>query len=101
MPMIKDNDAAGSLSLGMTYADAKAMILENGFMFEYLPKVFQTKELRDLSNQWWEDRFLNLYEYYKGHPSEVMAILSQAKVAGGAIEIDASMKFDVELAEIE
>jgi len=102
MPLYKDTDASsGSLALGMTYAEAEAMVRQDGFMFEYLPKVFQTKELRDLSTQWWEDRFLRFYDYYKSHPEESIAILAQAKVASSSVVVDSGMRFEVELSEIE
>ena len=101
MSLLKTNDAAGSLALGMTYAEAKEMVQNEGFMFGYLPKVFQTKELQEISNQWLEDRFLRFYDHYCAHPEEVAAIMAQAKIASGQISVDPTMRFDVELTELE
>ena len=99
--MYKNNNISDSMTLGMSYADAKEMVENEGFMLEYLPKCFQTEELKAIANQWWEDRFLNLYAHYKSHPQEVAEILSQAKVAGSQIVVGSDMKFEVELAEID
>ena len=100
MAFEKNSDQSTTTSLGMTYADAKKMVEKEGFMFKYLHKCFQTDELGEICNQWWEDRFLQYYEHYRTHPDEAREIMSQAKAAGQTIAIDADMKFDVELEEI-
>ena len=100
MSILKTTDAAGSLALGMTYADAKEMVENEGYMLRYLPKVFQTPELEAISNQWWEDRFLRFYDHFNNHPQEAAAIMAQAKVAGSQVVVSADMRFDVELEEL-
>jgi hypothetical protein len=99
MSLYKMNDV-GALAVGMTYAEAKELILADGYMFEYLPEVHKTPELRMLASQWWEDRFLRFYDYYRCHPQETAEIIAQASVASKSIQVAEHMRFEVELSEI-
>lgn len=95
------NNAAESLPLGMTLSEARTMVENEGFMFQYLPKQLQTKELEEIAEQWWVDNFTHFLNHYRGNPQEVSAILAQAKVAGSQIMVSSDMRFEVELDEID
>ena len=95
------NNAAESLPLGMTIAEAKTMVENEGFMFQYLPKQLQTEELEEIAEKWWIDNFTHFLNHYKSHPQEVATIIAQAKVAGSQISVSSDMRFEVELDEID
>jgi len=101
MSIIKDSNAANSLLLGMTLADAREIVENEGFMFGYLPKCFQTDELKEIAEQWWINNFMQKYDHYRNHPQEVTAILAQAQVAGRQVVVGNDMKFDVSLEEMD
>ena len=92
----------GSMSaLSITEAEAKTMVENEGFMFQYLPKQLQTKELEEIAEQWWVDNFTHFLNHYKSNPQEVATIMAQARVAGSQISVSSDMRFEVELDEID
>jgi len=96
MPLEKYGNPAANMALGMTYAEAIELIKEKAYLYEYLPSVFKTAEMKQIMNDYWEDRFLKFYDHYRHHPDEARIVYAQAKAAGATVPISGDMSFDIE-----